>query len=235
MLEVKNLVAGYGSTKVLWDISFEIQDGEVVAILGGNGAGKTTIVRALSGLIRPKEGSIVFNGQELSGLNSVKVLEAGIVQVPEGRQLFTDMTVYENLELGAFSKEAKSKMAQNLEMVYEWFPKLKQRSSQLAGTLSGGEQQMVAVARGVLSLPKLLILDEPSLGLAPNIVDQILQVAKSLAEEQGVSILLVEQDVRKALKVSNKGYVVENGSIVLSNTAEALLNDDEVKKAYLGF
>ena len=234
MLKIENLSAGYGSIRVLWGISFEIADGEIVAILGGNGAGKTTVVRALSGQIKASGGAISFNGENITGYSTRKILESGVVQVPEGRQLFIGMTVYENLELGAFNKEAKKHMKKNLEMVYEWFPKLKERSSQLAGTLSGGEQQMVAVARGVLSMPKLLILDEPSLGLAPNIVDQILQVAKAMAR-QGISVMLVEQDVHKALKTSDRGYVIENGNVVLQDTAHNLLNNDLVKKAYLGF
>jgi branched-chain amino acid transport system ATP-binding protein len=235
MLKVENLSAAYGAIQVLWDISCEIADGEAVAILGGNGAGKTTMVRALSGQIKASGGSFIFNGENLSGASTRKILNAGIVQIPEGRQLFVGMTVYENLELGAFNKETKKHLKKNLEMVYEWFPKLKERSFQPAGTLSGGEQQMVAVARGILSMPKLLILDEPSLGLAPNIVDQILHVTKDLVRTQGISIMLVEQDVHKALKTSDRGYVIENGNIVLHDTAQNLLNNDQVKKAYLGF
>jgi branched-chain amino acid transport system ATP-binding protein len=235
MLEVKNLTAGYGAVQVLWDISFEIAEGEIVAILGGNGAGKTTMVRAISGQIKPTGGRVVFSGQNITGNSTRKILESGIVQIPEGRQLFVGMTVYENLELGAFNKHTKAHMQENLEKVYEWFPKLKERASQMAGTLSGGEQQMVAVARGILSMPRLLILDEPSLGLAPNIVDQILHTIKALARKQGTSIMLVEQDVHKALKTSDRGYVVENGNVVLADTAENLLNNTQVKKAYLGF
>jgi branched-chain amino acid transport system ATP-binding protein len=236
MLKVDKLRAGYGAIQVLWDIGLEIGDGEVVAVLGGNGAGKTTMVRAISGQIRPWEGSrIFFNDHNLVGSSTRKIMEAGIIQIPEGRQLFTGMTVFENLELGVFSKEAKERMSENIELVYSWFPILKERSSQLAGTLSGGEQQMVAVARGILGMPKLLILDEPSLGLAPNIVDQILTVVKSLTRSKGVSIMLVEQDVKKALKTSDRGYVVENGNIVLSDTSDKLLDNELVKKAYLGF
>lgn len=235
MLKVENLVSGYGSTQVLWDISLDVQDGEVVSILGSNGAGKTTTVRTISGIIRARKGSIVFNGAELAHQSSVKILEAGIVQVPEGRQLFVDMTVYENLELGAFNKTAKSQMPETLKTLYEWFPKLEERKNQLVGTLSGGEQQMVAVARGILSVPKLIIFDEPSLGLAPNVVDQILNVARSLAKEKGISVILVEQDVRKALSVSDRGYVIENGHMALSGKAADLLNNPEIKKAYLGF
>jgi branched-chain amino acid transport system ATP-binding protein len=235
MFKVADLRAGYGSIGVLWDVSFDVEEGEIVSVLGSNGAGKTTIVRVISGLIKPKKGSINFNGRELTGLNYIKFLENGIVQVPEGRQLFVNMTVYENLELGAFSREAKSKMQENLKFIYECFPKLEARKHQLAGTLSGGEQQMVAVARGILSMPKLIIFDEPSLGLAPNIVDQIFDVAKTLAKEQGLSVILVEQDVHKALNVSDRGYVVENGAIVMEDTAAGLLVNENVKKAYLGF
>lgn len=235
MLKVNSLEAGYGSTQILWDISFDVADGEVVSILGSNGAGKTTIVRTLSGLIKARSGSILFNTRELARYNSTKILEAGIVQVPEGRQLFVDMTVYENLELGAFNKAAKAKMPETLKILYEWFPKLEERKNQAVGTLSGGEQQMVAVARGILSMPKLIIFDEPSLGLAPNIVDQILDVAAMLAREEGISVVLVEQDTRKALRVSNRGYVVENGRISITGTANELLINPDIKKAYLGF
>ena len=234
MFEVKNLNAGYGSVHILWDASFRVDDGEVIAILGSNGAGKTTAVRAITGLIKPISGSVVLNGQELCGKKSRAILDAGIVQVPEGRQLFTEMTVYENLELGAFSKEAKAKLPESLEFCYKWFPKLKERTKQAAGTLSGGEQQMVAVARALIGLPKLLILDEPSLGLAPNIVDDILNVAHTMAKSEGLSVILVEQDVNKALAVSDRGYVIENGRVSLEGTAEELKVNEHVKKAYLG-
>ena len=235
MLKVKDLRAGYGSINVLWDISFDVGEGEVVSVLGSNGAGKTTVVRALSGLIKVSGGSVNFNGTELAGRSTIDFLSAGIVQVPEGRQLFVEMTVSENLFMGAFSKEAKARYQENLKIVYEYFPRLEEREKQLAGTLSGGEQQMVAVARGIIAMPKLIIFDEPSLGLAPNLVDQILAVAKQLAKEQGLSVILVEQDVRKALRVSDRGYVMENGALVLSDTAEKLMVNDEVKRAYLGF
>ncbi len=234
MFTVKNLNAGYGSIQVLWDISFEVKDGEVVAILGSNGAGKTTTVRAITGMIHPTSGSEQFNGTELVGKSSRFILDEGIIQVPEGRQLFTNMTVYENLAMGAFTKAAKAKIKESEEFIYQWFPKLKERRGQIAGTLSGGEQQMVAVARALIGLPRLLILDEPSLGLAPNIVDEILDVAYHLAKEQGVSVILVEQDITKALAVSDRGYVIENGRVVLSDTADALSKNEHVKKAYLG-
>lgn len=234
MLKVEGINVSYGDIQVLWDVSFTVNKGEVISIVGGNGAGKTTIVRAVSGLIGITKGSIQLDGAEISNQPCYKVLERGLVHVPEGRQLFREMTVYENLELGAFSKEARSRMNESLEKIYEWFPKLRERSEQLAGTLSGGEQQMVAIARGYMSLPRVIILDEPSLGLAPNIVDHIMEVVQDLAQ-QGVTVILVEQDVRKALRVSNRGYVLENGVVRLEGTASSLLNNDEVKKAYLGF
>ena len=234
MLEVKNLNAGYGHVQILRNISFSVDDGEVIAVLGSNGAGKTTTVRAVTGMLKPKSGSVMLNGQELCGKSSRAILDAGIIQVPEGRQLFTEMTVYENLELGAFSDAAKTKLADSLNFCYSYFPKLKERSEQAAGTLSGGEQQMVAVARALIGLPKVLILDEPSLGLAPNIVDEILTVAHDMAVNQGVSIILVEQDVNKALKTANRGYVIENGHVVLTGTSRELQNNEHVKRAYLG-
>ena len=233
MLKVEGLTAGYGSLKIIWDESFEIRDGEIVAILGSNGAGKTTTVRALTGMIKPSAGSIVFNDQELMGKNSRVILDSGIVQVPEGRQLFTGMTCLENLELGAFNKTLKEHFKENLEKCYHWFPKLKERAGQISGTLSGGEQQMVAVARALVGEPKLLMLDEPSLGLAPNIVDDILKVAQELAKT-GVSVMLVEQDITKALAVADRGYVIENGRITLSGTSAELSANEHVKKAYLG-
>ncbi len=234
MLKVENLNAGYGPVNILWDVAFDMNDGEVVAILGSNGAGKTTMVRAITGMIRPTSGSVIFNGEELCKKSSREILDKGIVQVPEGRQLFTEMTVLENLQMGAFNKETKAHFQENLERCYKWFPKLEERAKQAAGTLSGGEQQMVAVARALIGMPKLLILDEPSLGLAPNIVDDILNVAKTLATESGVSVLLVEQDITKALATADRGYVIENGKVSLSGTAAELAANEHVKKAYLG-
>ena len=234
MLKVEGLRAGYGAINILWDLSFRVEDGEIVAILGSNGAGKTTMVRTVTGMVKASAGSIQFNGEELTKKSSRYILEKGIVQVPEGRQLFTEMTVLENLEMGAFSKEARAAFRQNLDMVYGWFPKLQEREKQAAGTLSGGEQQMVAVARALIGIPKLLILDEPSLGLAPNIVDEILQVASTLVKEKGISVLLVEQDITKALACADRGYVVENGRISLEGTSGELQSNEHVKKAYLG-
>ncbi|MBQ4511931.1 MAG: ABC transporter ATP-binding protein [Anaerolineaceae bacterium] len=234
MLKVTDLSAGYGAIKILWNLNFEIAEGEIVAFLGSNGAGKTTTVRAVTGLIRPSSGSVTFNGEELAKKNSRAILDSGIVQVPEGRQLFTDMTVLENLEMGAFNKITREHFKENLKTVYKWFPKLEERANQSAGTLSGGEQQMVAVARALIGMPKLLILDEPSLGLAPNIVDEILAVATSMAKNDGISVMLVEQDITKALACADRGYVIENGRIALEGTSDSLSANEHVKKAYLG-
>ena len=234
MLKVEGLRAGYGAINILWDLSFEVNDGEVVAILGSNGAGKTTMVRAITGMVRPSAGSVSFNGEELAKKSSRYILDKGVVQVPEGRQIFTEMTVLENLEMGAFNKPTRASFAQNLETAYRRFPKLKERARQAAGTLSGGEQQMLAVARALIGMPRLLILDEPSLGLAPNIVDDILDVAASMATNDGIAVLLVEQDITKALACADRGYVVENGRIALQGTAAELNANEHVKKAYLG-
>ena len=234
MLKVEGLRAGYGSINILWDMSFEVNAGEVVAILGSNGAGKTTMVRAITGMVRPSAGSIVFDGEELAKKSSRYILEKGIVQVPEGRQIFTEMTVLENLEMGAFNKRTKAAFQQNLATSYRQFPKLQERARQAAGTLSGGEQQMLAVARALIGMPRLLILDEPSLGLAPNIVDDILDVAASMARKDNIAVLLVEQDITKALACADRGYVIENGRIALSGTAAELSANEHVKKAYLG-
>ena len=234
MLKVEGLRAGYGSINILWDLSFEVHEGEVVAILGSNGAGKTTMVRAVTGMVRPTAGSVNFNGEELAKKSSRYILDKGIVQVPEGRQIFTEMTVLENLEMGAFNKATREAFAKNLENSYQRFPRLKERAKQAAGTLSGGEQQMLAVARALIGMPRLLILDEPSLGLAPNIVDDILDVASSMARNDGIGVLLVEQDITKALACADRGYVIENGRIALQGSANELSANEHVKKAYLG-
>lgn len=234
-LEVKDLEVKYGDIQVVWKENFYLDKGEIIAIVGSNGAGKSTTVGAISGLIAPCGGQVLVNGVDMAGQSTRKYIDQGVVLVPEGRQLFPDMTVYENLEMGCSSKEAKRQKKESLEKIYNWFPILKERSKQKAGSMSGGEQQMLTFSRGMMQLPKLLIMDEPSLGLAPNIVDNIFQIAKSIAKETGMSIILVEQDVRKALKIADRGYVIENGAITIQGTAEQLLNDPAVKKAYLGF
>ncbi|MBO6093903.1 MAG: ABC transporter ATP-binding protein [Oscillospiraceae bacterium] len=234
MLKVQGLRAGYGAINILWDIDFQISEGEIVAILGSNGAGKTTMVRALTGMIRPSAGTVEFNGEDLAKKSSRYILEKGIVQVPEGRQIFTEMTVLENLEMGAFNKKTREAFQENLKTAYKRFPRLEERSRQAAGTLSGGEQQMLAVARALIGMPQLLILDEPSLGLAPNIVDDILQVASDMARKDNISVLLVEQDITKALACADRGYVIENGRIALEGSSAELSANEHVKKAYLG-
>ena len=234
-LEVTDLEVKYGDIQVIWKESFYVKRGEIIAIVGSNGMGKSTTVAACSGLISPCGGSIKVNGKEMAGQHTRSYIDEGVILVPEGRQLFPEMTVLENLEMGCCSKEAKIRKKQTLERVFSWFPILRERSKQLAGSLSGGEQQMVAFSRGMMQLPKLLIMDEPSLGLAPNIVDNIFAISKKITQETGLAIILVEQDVRKALKLADRGYVIENGRITIEGTADSLLNDPEVKKAYLGF
>lgn len=233
MLTLEAVNVAYGDIQVLWDISFEARAGEIVSIVGANGAGKTTTVRAISGLIHPFKGRISFNGEDISRLEPYEILGRGIAHVPEGRQLFTDMTVLENLELGAFSKPAKEKFTCNLCKVFEMFPRLEERKKQAAGTLSGGEQQMVAIARGLMSMPQCVLFDEPSLGLAPNLVENILNIVQQISAE-GITVILVEQEVRKALKISHRGYVLENGRIVTSGKSEDLMADPQIKKSYLG-
>ena len=233
-LEIEGLSAAYGDTQVLWEVSLKVDRGEVVAIVGSNGMGKTTIIRVVSGLISALGGVVRFDGREITNRSCQQILKAGIAHAPEGRQLFRDMTVHENLEMGAYGGEALRRLSESLEQVYGWFPVLRDRRGQSAGTLSGGEQQMLTIARAYMSRPKLMLLDEPSLGLAPNVVDHILKVVKDLAIA-GMTIMLVEQDVRKALRISDRGYVIENGTVRMEGTAGELMNNEEVKKAYLGF
>lgn len=233
--EVKDLEVKYGDIQVIWKESFFLDKGEIIAIVGSNGAGKSTTVSACCGLINPCGGSVKINGVEMTGQIPRKFIDQGIILVPEGRQLFPEMSVLENLEMGCSSKEARAKKKETLEKVYSWFPVLKERAKQMAGCLSGGEQQMVAFSRGMMQLPKLLIMDEPSLGLAPNIVDNIFTISRQISQETGLAIILVEQDVRKALKIANRGYVIENGRITIQGSSSELLSNPEIKKAYLGF
>lgn len=233
MLKVDNIDVSYGELQVLYDVSLEVNEKELVAVVGSNGAGKTTLMKAISGLLHPTKGSIIFLGNRIDKLSPYKVVSLGISLVPEGRQLFPEMSVQENLELGAYQKRAREKLKDSLEWVYQLFPILKERKSQSAGTLSGGEQQMLAIGRALMSRPKLLMLDEPSLGLMPIFVKTTFKAVEKLKDE-GVTILLVEQNVRQALELADRGYVLENGRIVLSNTGKKLLSDERVKKAYLG-
>ena len=233
MLNVEGMNTFYFSVQVLRDVSFRIGEGEIVSIVGANGAGKTTMIKTVSGILTPRSGSILFLGERIDRLRPDKIVERGLIQIPEGRKLFQPLTVGENLHLGAFHKSAKLKRAETLERVFAIFPHLKERIHQLAGTLSGGEQQMLAIGRGLMSLPKLLMLDEPSLGLAPLMVKEIFQVVIGI-NRQGTTILLVEQNIKQSLALASRGYVLENGRIVLSGNSEELLQNEHTRKAYLG-
>ncbi len=232
MLEVNNINVFYGSIHAVKDISFQVEKGEIISLIGANGAGKTTILQTVSGLLKSTTGSIVFQGEDLMHIPAHKIVGKGLAQVPEGRRVFQQMSVMENLELGAFTQH-KSTIAHNLEVVFEHFPRLKERRTQVSGTLSGGEQQMLAMGRAMMSNPTLLMLDEPSMGLAPILVDEIFKIIESL-NKAGVTILLVEQNAQMALSIANRGYVLETGKMALTANAKDLLNDDSVRKAYLG-
>lgn len=233
MLRLENVSAGYGATTILQNIALDVSAGEVVTIIGANGAGKTTTLRTIAGLLKPSGGSITFEGEDITKLAGHEIVELGITLIPEGRQLFPDMTVKENLLMGAYRKQARSKQNDTLEEVLNLFPRVKERLEQKTVSLSGGEQQMVAIARGMMARPKLLMFDEPSLGLAPIIVAQVFEVVKTVAST-GATVLLVEQNVFNTLKTADRGYVLENGGIVLADTAEKLLVNDHVRQAYLG-
>ncbi len=234
MLKIDSIHVNYGSFQALDGVSLEINEGEIVALLGSNGAGKTTTINTASGVIRPLAGKVEFLGEDLEKYPTYEISKLGLVQVPEGRKLFADMTIHENLLIGSYAKECREKRADNLEMCYEMFPKLKERSKQLAGSLSGGERQMVAIARALMQCPKLLMLDEPSLGLAPNIVQQVFDIIKKINKEMNTTILLVEQNVQSSLEIADRAYVIETGKNVMSGNAQDLLNDDKLKSAYLG-
>ena len=233
MLEVRNIDVFYGDVQVIWDISFEVKKGEVVALIGANGAGKSTTLKTVSGLLRPRKGSVAFNGEDLGAVESYHRIDHGMVLCPEARRLFVEMTVDENLDMGSLRGEAKRKREQTREMVFSLFPRLKERRSQLAGTLSGGEQQMVAVGRGLMSLPKLFMFDEPSLGLAPILVREIFDVIKRVRQE-GTTVLIVEQNVKQTLAIADRAYVLEHGKVSMQGAGRDLLNDPHVKAAYLG-
>ncbi len=233
MLEVKNVDAGYGSTVILQDISLHVEPGEVVTIVGANGAGKTTLLRTISGLVKPRTGSITFEGKDITKLEAHDTVDRGITLIPEGRQLFPDMTVRDNLLMGAYCRHARDYQDDTLHEVLELFPRLRERLDQHASSLSGGEQQMVAIARGMMARPKILMFDEPSLGLAPIIVAQVFEVIAQVAAT-GTTVLIVEQNVFHTLKAADRGYVLENGRTVLTDDADALLQNDHVRQAYLG-
>lgn len=233
LLEINDLHVNYGMITALKGISFEVNEGEVIALIGANGAGKTTTLHALTGLIPAKSGSIKLAGKELTKIPAHKIVQMGMAHVPEGRRIFQQLSVLDNLKLGAFTRKDKANISKDLQMVYERFPRLAERKSQIAGTLSGGEQQMLAMGRALMSKPKMLMLDEPSMGLAPILVDQIFDIIKEL-HKAGTTVLLVEQNAGKALEIADHAYVLESGSIVLSGTGAELAASDAVKKAYLG-
>jgi branched-chain amino acid transport system ATP-binding protein len=233
MLKLSNVNTFYGNIHALKGMSLEVNQGEIVTLIGSNGAGKTTTLKTIMGLLKPESGKIEFEGQEIQGLKPDKIVSSGITLVPEGRQVFPFMSVFENLEMGAYSRKSKQEVKLNLERVYSLFPKLLDRKGQQAGTLSGGEQQMLAMARALMSQPKLMLLDEPSLGLAPKLVDTIFELIKEI-NKQGITVLLIEQNARMALMTATRGYVLETGRVVLSDMAQNLLNSDQVRKAYLG-
>jgi branched-chain amino acid transport system ATP-binding protein len=232
VLRIDGLSAGYGDVRVLHDLSLEVQEGEVVALVGANGAGKTTTMRTISGLLRPAAGQIRFLDQRIDRLSPARIVELGVVQVPEGRKVFPSMTVRENLELGSY-RRARSSRAESLERVFGMFPILHERQAQAAGTLSGGEQQMLAVGRALMARPRLIMLDEPSLGLAPRIVFEIFETIRAIRAE-GLTVLLVEQNVQQSLRLADRGYVLENGSVALSGTGPELLASEHTRRAYLG-
>ncbi len=233
MLKVSKIDTFYGKAQALWDVSLNIDEAEIVALVGANGAGKTTLLNTISGLLRPASGSVEFLGQRIDGLAPHNIVELGVSHVPEGRRLFTDMSVRENLEMGAYISGAWKQKKETLERVYQVFPALKEREGQLARTLSGGEQQMLAMGRGLMARPKLCMFDEPSFGLAPMLVLEVFQVIQSL-REQGITILLIEQNVRHTLEISDRAYVLENGRIALEGKSKELLKEELIRKAYLG-
>ena len=233
MLKVSGIDVFYGDLQVLWDVSFEIHEGEILVLVGANGAGKSTTLKTISGLLKPARGSIEFQGIRLDQLSPDKVIVRGVVHVPEARRLFREMTVEENLVMGSLAPEAKKRRAETLAWVYELFPRMKERRKQVAGTMSGGEQQMCAIGRGLMALPKVLMFDEPSLGLSPILVQEVFEIAKRINRE-GVTVLLVEQNVRQTLALCDRAYVLENGRIALQGTGRELLNDKHVREAYLG-
>ena len=233
MLEIKDLCVNYGVIKALKGISFEVNEGEVIALIGANGAGKTTTLHTITGLISAKSGSIVLDGKDITRTPAHKIVKMGIAHVPEGRRIFQNLTVLDNIRLGAFTRKDKDAIAEDVEKVYKLFPRLEERKTQIARTLSGGEQQMLAMGRALMSKPRIVVMDEPSMGLSPILVSEIFDIIESI-RKQGTTVLLVEQNAKKALAISDRAYVLETGKIVLSGKASDLINDESVKKAYLG-
>jgi branched-chain amino acid transport system ATP-binding protein len=233
LLRVQEISVFYGDIQALFNLHLQVEEGEIVTLLGSNGAGKTTTINAISGILHPRQGTIQFDGQVIHRMAPFRIVEFGLIQIPEGRMLFPDMTIFENLQMGSYSNRARENQQETLDWVFQLFPPLKERIAQLAGTLSGGEQQMLAIARGLMSKPKLLMLDEPSLGLAPLLVAELFRIVVEI-NQHGVAILLVEQNAIQALETAHRGYVLENGRIVLSGNASDLIQNDHVRVSYLG-
>ncbi len=233
MLEVKDLQVYYGMIQAIKGISFEVNQGEVIALIGANGAGKTTILHTVTGLIAPKAGQIFFEGQDITKIPAHKIVSMGMAHVPEGRRVFAQLSVYDNLKMGAYTRKDKNEIEESLEMIYKRFPRLEERKNQMAGTLSGGEQQMLAMGRALMSKPKIILMDEPSMGLSPIFVNEIFDIIQEVSAG-GTTVLLVEQNAKKALSIADRAYVLETGNITLDGDAKVLMNDDSIKKAYLG-
>lgn len=233
MLEVKELEVYYGVIQAIKGVSFQVNQGEVIALIGANGAGKTTILHTVTGLLSPKRGSVVFEGKEITKVPAHKIVSMGMAHVPEGRRVFAELSVYENLKMGAYTRKDKKEIEESLANVYKRFPRLEERKNQMAGTLSGGEQQMLAMGRALMSKPKIILMDEPSMGLSPIMVNEIFDIIRAVSES-GTTVLLVEQNAKKALSIADRAYVLETGNIVLEGKAEDLLENDSIKKAYLG-
>ena len=233
MLEVKDLEVTYGVIKAIKGVSFEVNEGEVISLIGANGAGKTTILHAVSGLLGKAGGTVTYEGQDITAYPAHKIVELGMAHVPEGRRVFAQLSVLENLKLGAYTRKDKKELEDTLQTVYKRFPRLEERKNQMAGTLSGGEQQMLAMGRALMSHPKLILMDEPSMGLSPILVEEIFSIIRDISAS-GTTVLLVEQNAKKALAIADRAYVLETGNIILSGSAEELINDESVKKAYIG-
>ncbi|HJD42607.1 MAG TPA: ABC transporter ATP-binding protein [Candidatus Mediterraneibacter quadrami] len=233
MLEIKDLEVYYGVIQAIKGISFEVNQGEVIALIGANGAGKTTTLHTITGLISPKKGSVVFEGKDITKVPAHRIVSMGMAHVPEGRRVFAELSVYENLKMGAYTRSDKNEIEESLANVYKRFPRLEERKNQMAGTLSGGEQQMLAMGRALMSRPKIILMDEPSMGLSPILVNEIFDIIRSVSES-GTTVLLVEQNAKKALAIADRAYVLETGRITMSGNAKDLLEDDSIKKAYLG-
>ena len=233
MLEVKNLEVYYGVIRAIKSISFNVNEGEVIALIGANEAGKTTTLQTITGMLKPKSGEIIFEGTDITKIPGHKIVSMGMAHVPEGRRVFAQLSVYENLKLGAYTRKDKNEIEESLEKIYQSFPRLKERRNQLAGTLSGGEQQMLAMGRALMSKPKIILMDEPSMGLSPILVEEIFKIIRDISAG-GTTVLLVEQNAKKALEIADRGYVLETGNIVLSGDAKEMMNNDSIRKAYLG-